>query len=139
MGRGEDKNILRGVPGTALGGLWGRPFLPLDEVLADVGVALDDLAAVHDEICLAYASLPVDYTGGSHRSMGIMPPSRQAEAVVDYLEVLRALSPADWQSFVSLADDPADGPAKTFLARTRRLAADPPVADWDGVWRLTEK
>lgn len=40
--------------------------------------------------------------------MGIMPPSRLNEAVVDYLEVLRALPPAEWQTFVSLADNPDD-------------------------------
>lgn len=108
MGRGCDANILRGVPGTSLTGLWGQAFLPLDDVLADAGIDLGDLGAIHDEVCLAYASLPVDYTGGSHRSMGIMPPSRVGEAVVDYLEVLRALPPAEWQTFVSLADDPDD-------------------------------
>ena len=34
----------------------------------------------------ACAEIPVDYTGGSHRSMGIVPPSRQAECHVDYGE-----------------------------------------------------
>ncbi len=100
--------ILRGVESTALVGLWGQPFLPLDELLVQVGVDLSVLPAIHDEVCLAYASMPVDYTGGSHRSMGIMPPSRRDEAVVDYVEVISGLNDHDWATFVSLADDSAD-------------------------------
>jgi hypothetical protein len=50
--------------------------------------------------------VPVDYTGGSHRSMGIMPPSRRGEAHVDYGEVIRGLSAADFETFRALADDP---------------------------------
>lgn len=96
-----DDGVLRGVAGTTLVGLYGRPFLPLDELLPLP--ALDD---VHDEICLAFAQVPVEYTGGSHRSMDIMPPSQQAGAVVDYVEVLRDLDDAQWALFVSLADDP---------------------------------
>jgi hypothetical protein len=103
-----DTGLRRGVAGTSLVGLWGRPHLRLDEALARIGIGAADIAALHDEVCIAYASLPVEYTGGSHRSMGIMPPSRTAEAVVDYVEVLRGLSPAQWRTFVDLADDPAD-------------------------------
>jgi hypothetical protein len=88
--------------------VYGRPFIALDDVLAEFGVDLAVLDAVHDEVCLAYASLPVSYTGGSHRSMGIMPPSRTAEAVCDYHEVLAALDDDAWAMFVGLADDPRD-------------------------------
>ena len=106
----EPRDIVRGVAGTSLRGLFGRPFLPLDDLLRDGGIVLSRtvLTAVHDEVCLAYATMPVDYTGGSHRSMGIMPPSRTNDAVVDYLEVLRRLTDDEWQTFASLADDPAD-------------------------------
>ena len=79
----------------------GRPWVSLERFL-DLG----SLGAVHDEVCLALAQIPVDYTGGSHRSMGIMPPSCVAEAGVDYGEVIRALAPDDFRTFVSLADDP---------------------------------
>lgn len=34
---------------------------------------------------------------------------------------------------------PADGPSAVFLARLGALRADPPGADWDGVWRFTRK
>jgi hypothetical protein len=83
-----------------LRGLYGRAYIDLEPYL--------DLAAlprVHDEICLALAQLPLDYTGGSHRSMGIMPSSRADEAFADYGEVIRALDDADFAVFRRLADD----------------------------------
>jgi class 3 adenylate cyclase len=44
------------------------------------------------------------------------------------------------QAFAALlAVYPGDGASKVYLGRSRRLAAEPPPADWDGVWRLTEK
>ncbi len=100
----DDDGILRGVPGTSLSGLYGRAFLSLDELLPLDAAALD---AVHDEVCLAFAQVPVEYTGGSHRSMEIMPPSQQVDAVVDYVEVLRELDDDQWALFLSLADDPS--------------------------------
>lgn len=85
-----------------LRGLFGRPYVDLAPYV-DVG-ALD---ALHEEICLGLAQLPLDYTGGSHRSMGIMPPSRAGEALADYGEVIRGMSDAEFAQFRLLADDPA--------------------------------
>jgi len=82
-------------------GIFGRPFLDLAPLLD-----LTDLAAVHDEVCLGLAQAPSTYTGGSHRSMGIMPASREREAGVDYGAVLADLGEADRRAFASLADDP---------------------------------
>jgi len=42
-----------------------------------------------------------------------------------------------FQACLDLA--PGDGPASLFVKRTGDLIAHPPAADWDGVWRLTEK
>lgn len=93
---------LRGVfPGATL------PYVDLERF-----VDLTALDAVHEEVCLALTQVPVDYTGGSHRSMGIMPASRLEEAHVDYGEVLRALSPEAYATFRSLADDPSSLPAE---------------------------
>jgi hypothetical protein len=82
-------------------GLLGRPFVSLDNHLD-----LEPLGAIHDEICLGLTQVPVEYTGGSHRSMGIVPPSRAAEVLVDYGEVIRSLDEAAFAVFKSLADDP---------------------------------
>jgi hypothetical protein len=82
-------------------GVFGRPFVALDDLL-DLS-ALDEL---HDEICVALAEKPTSYTGGSHRSMGIMPAGREADALVDYQEVIRGLDDAGFERFRSLADDP---------------------------------
>jgi hypothetical protein len=98
-------------PSTISGirGLLGRPFVSLEEHLD-----LAQLGAIHDEICLGLTQLPVDYTGGSHRSMGITPPSKSTEAFVDYGEVIASLDEEAFAVFKSLADDPkgisASGP-----------------------------
>ena len=70
-------------------------------------VDLSALDAIHDEVCLALTQVPVDYTGGSHRSMGIMPPGLEGEAHADYGEVIRGLSAAEFATFRELADDPS--------------------------------
>jgi hypothetical protein len=84
-----------------LSGIFGRPFVPLERFV-DTRV----LDAVHDEVCLALTQIPTEYTGGSHRSMAIMPASRTGEAICDYGEVIRSLSEADFATFRSLADNP---------------------------------
>jgi hypothetical protein len=76
-------------------------------VSLDAYIDLEPLAAVHEEICLGLTQVPVDYTGGSHRSMGIVPPSRRSEVHADYGEVIRGLDDAAFEVFRSLADDPS--------------------------------
>ena len=89
-----------------LHGIFGKPYLDLSAHLD-----LSALAALDDEICLGLAEVPVDYTGGSHRSMEIMPPSRVAEALVDYGEVIADLAPDAYATFRALANDPSSLPA----------------------------
>jgi len=84
-------------------GIFGRPFVDLSPHLD-----LAPLAEIHDEVCLGLAQLPVDYTGGSHRSMGIVPASRQGECHVDYGEAIRAMTDAEFATLCSLGD--ASGP-----------------------------
>lgn len=86
-------------------GLFGAPFIDLEPFLDLTG-----LDAIHEEICLGLAQVPVDYTGGSHRSMGIMPESRRAEAHVDYGEVIATMTDAEYATLRSLADDPTSFP-----------------------------
>src|SRR5690349_11782434 len=74
-----------GHPGLV--GLSGRPYLDFERY-----VDTSFFAELHEEICLALAQMPLDYTGGSHRSMGIMPKCREPEALVDYQEVIRGMS-----------------------------------------------
>ncbi|XXY49068.1 hypothetical protein WME91_54585 [Sorangium sp. So ce269] len=83
-------------------GIFARPYIDLEPYLD-----LSPLAEVHEEICLALTQVPIDYTGGSHRTMGIMPPSRRGEALADYGEVIRGLSDEEFLTFQRLSDDPA--------------------------------
>jgi hypothetical protein len=87
--------------GAGLQGVFGRPFVALDDLFD-----LAELDLVHDEICLALAQMPTSYTGGSHRAMGIMPRGCEAEALVDYQEVIRGLDDAQFAIFRGLSDDP---------------------------------
>lgn len=90
-------------------GIFGKPFLDLAPHLGDD--LAERLAEIDEEVCLGLAEVPTDYTGGSHRSMGIMPPSRIAEAHTDYGEVIASMSDAHYATFRSLADDPESFPA----------------------------
>ncbi|MGK3982789.1 hypothetical protein WME99_07110 [Sorangium sp. So ce136] len=83
-------------------GIFARPYVDLEPYLD-----LSPLAEIHEEICLALTQVPIDYTGGSHRTMGIMPPSRRGEALADYGEVIRGLSDEEFLTFQRLSDDPA--------------------------------
>jgi hypothetical protein len=82
-------------------GIRGKPYVNLEEHLD-----LSALPAIHDEVCLALTKIPVDYTGGSHRSMGIVPPSLRDEPWKDYGEVIRAMSDEQFATFRELSDDP---------------------------------
>jgi hypothetical protein len=102
------------VTTSGIQGLYGTPWIDLEPHLD-----LSPLPALHEEICLAFASIPVDYTGGSHRSMGIVPPGRPSDVGVDYGEVIRGLGDAELETFRQLADergqfDPARRAELTF-------------------------
>ena len=98
---------------AGLAGLYGRPYVDLEPY-----IDLAELDAIHEEVCLGLTEVPIEYTGGSHRSMEIMAPSRTAEALGDYGEVIERLSPEAYATFRSLAFDPAAFPphphASTF-------------------------
>jgi hypothetical protein len=95
----------------SLHGIHGRPFLDLSGVLP-----VPDRGAMHEEVCLALSGFSPRYTGGSHRSMGIMPvPDSRG----DYGEVIASLSDAQYLMFASLADpehlvEPRDRHQKTW-------------------------
>ncbi|XXX81594.1 hypothetical protein WMF30_22825 [Sorangium sp. So ce134] len=83
-------------------GIFARPYIDLEPYLD-----LAPLGEIHEEICLGLTQVPIDYTGGSHRTMGIMPPSRLGEALADYGEVIRGLSDEEFATFQRLSDDPS--------------------------------
>ncbi len=92
--------ILAGVTDGGIQGLYGRPWIDLEPHL-DLGA----LPELHEEICLALANIPVEYTGGSHRSMGIVPVHRSDDVGVDYGDVIAGMSDAELETFRSLADE----------------------------------
>lgn len=83
-----------------LTGIWGHPFIDLEPLLD-----LSALPALHEELCLGLAQVETTYTGGSHRSLGIVPPSHLLEPYIDYGEALGELGPAQRAALRALADE----------------------------------
>jgi hypothetical protein len=69
-------------------------------------VDLDGLAALDDEICLGLTAVTAEYTGGSHKSMGIVPPSAANGPEVDYGQVIATMSREELGRFLALSDTP---------------------------------
>src|SRR5580698_3437715 len=82
-------------------GIGGHPFIDL-EPYVDVRA----VASLDDEITYALTQVPLDYTGGSHKTMGIVPPSLAQEPYADYGQVIAAFSREEFVRFVSLSDTP---------------------------------
>ena len=85
-----------------LRGIFGQPFINLERYIDTTSFPL-----LHEEVCLALAQIPVGYTGGSHRSMQIMPEGREHEAYGDYGEVIRTMTSEQFEVFRALADNPS--------------------------------
>jgi hypothetical protein len=85
----------------AVMGIGGHAFIDL-EPYVDVRA----LEAIDDEIAYGLTQVPIDYTGGSHKTMGIVPPSLRDEPYVDYGQVIRRFSPGEFETFISLSDTP---------------------------------
>jgi adenylate cyclase len=71
----------------------------------------------------------------------LSPQQRQLRT--RYAEALAAYRAARWDEAraafnAALEIFPGDGPSLAMLARTDRLAANPP-ADWDGSWQMEHK
>jgi hypothetical protein len=87
---------------AALVGIWGQPYLHLDDVL---GTAV--LPAIDDEITLALCDLELGQTGGGLKSMGVTAPWVEHDGAIDYGHVIEGFTLAQWRTLVSLADDPS--------------------------------
>lgn len=85
----------------ALVGIGGKPYLNLEHY---IDPAL--LVAVDDEITNGLPEVDVSYTGGSHKWMGIVPPSLAEDDYADYGRVLEAMSDTDFARFIELSDTP---------------------------------
>jgi hypothetical protein len=85
-------------------GIFGHPYVDLSAYV-DTS-CLDEL---DNEICYALTQVPTEYTGGSHRTLGITPPSLPDGRYADYGEVIRGFSRAEFARFISLSEDPSPG------------------------------
>lgn len=81
--------------------IFGRPFVDLEPHLD-----LEALAALDDEISLGLTEVAVGYTGGSHKRMGIVPPSLANDPYADYGQVIAGMDRSEFARFVALSDTP---------------------------------
>jgi hypothetical protein len=88
---------------VAIVGIGKHAFIDLEPY-----VDVEALEALDDEIAYALTQVPLEYTGGSHKSMGIVPPSLEREPYVDYGQVIAAFSTDEFAKFVSLSDTPGE-------------------------------
>ena len=112
-----------------IAGIDGRPFVDL-EPLVDTAA----FPALHEEVCLAYAQLPVEYTGGCHRSMGIMPKGTEETALTDYREVIGHFTTQQYERFRALADDPSSLPGDASESAAFGEEADHPLSRRQMLW-----
>jgi len=82
-------------------GIGGHPFIDLERYLD-----LRALPLVDDEVSLSLTQVPLDYTGGSHKTMGIVPPSCEDDPYRDYGQVIQRMTREEFVTFASLSDDP---------------------------------
>ena len=77
-------------------GIGGHAFIDLERY-----VDLPALEALDDEITYGLTQVPLDYTGGSHKTMGIVPPSLAEEPYADYGQVIARFSREEFVRFAS--------------------------------------
>jgi len=82
-------------------GIGGHPYIDLERY-----VDLRALEALDDEVALGLAHVPTEYTGGSHKTMGIVPPSFEDDPYVDYGQVISRMPRTELRTFISLSDTP---------------------------------
>ncbi len=82
-------------------GLHGKPFVDLEPYVDTAALAGLDL-----EICLGLARVSTFVTGGSHKSMGIVPPHLENDPYADYGQVIAGMTRDERILFYSLSDTP---------------------------------
>jgi hypothetical protein len=95
-------DVLR-YDGMPVSGIGGHAFIDLERY-----VDLRALEALDDEITYGLTQVPLDYTGGSHKTMGIVPPSLADEPYADYGQVIARFSRDEFARFASLSDTPGE-------------------------------
>jgi hypothetical protein len=89
---------------VSISSIWGHPYIDLERYLD-----LTALDAIDEEVSFGLTQVPLEYTGGSHRTLGIVPPSEvEGARYVDYGEVIARMSRAEFARFVALADAPGE-------------------------------
>jgi hypothetical protein len=117
------------VGSGAVVGIFGRPYIDLEPHLD-----LSALPELHEEICLGLTRVALDYTGGSHRTLGVAAPSRADERYADYGEVLSRMSQSELVTFRDLADAPSAEPPPVDPGRAYGEEREIPLSRRQMLW-----
>jgi class 3 adenylate cyclase len=95
-----------------------------------------------DRLTVVGQSVPQNVFEVMSRSGELTPQQRQLRT--RYAEALAAYRAARWDEAkaafnAALEISPGDGPSLALLARIDQLAANPPLAGWDGSWQMEHK
>src|SRR5262249_26133334 len=112
------------------------------------GTTLLASEAVYEQAKEAFRFRWIDVVAVKGKSRGVKVYELLAEAggevnepaVMGYGDGLQAYLHRDFRRALQLFEqDPADGPSRVLAERCRRLLAEPPPEDWNGVYVAPEK
>ncbi len=83
-------------------GIFGRPYLNLEHLIDDA-----TLTAMDREITRGLLRVPVSYTGGSLKWMGVVAPWVMDDGYRDLMDAVDGFSQEELAELVALADDPS--------------------------------
>lgn len=85
-----------------LNGIFGRPYLSLEHLVDDAA-----LEVIDREITRGLVRVPVSYTGGSLKWMGVVAPWVMEDGYRDLMHAIEDFSREELAELVALADDPS--------------------------------
>lgn len=83
-------------------GLFGRPYQNLEHVIDD-----STLASMDREITRGLLRVPVSYTGGSLKWMGVVAPWVMSDGYRDLMDAIQSFSREEFAELVALSEDPS--------------------------------
>jgi hypothetical protein len=85
-----------------INGIFGRPYVSLEHVIDE-----PTLAMIDREITRGLVRVPVSYTGGSLKWMGVVAPWVMDDGYRDLMHAIEGFSREELAELVALADDPS--------------------------------
>ncbi|MBL8741173.1 MAG: hypothetical protein JNK04_08770 [Myxococcales bacterium] len=85
-----------------INGIFGQPYLDLEHLIDD-----DALASIDREVTRGLVRVPVSYTGGSLKWMGVVAPWVMDDGYRDLMHAIEEFTRDELAELIELADDPS--------------------------------